>query len=166
MNLPAQRLAVIECRPQGFLSRVFSLDGDDYSATLKTDWLTEQGEIMVDGEQCIVRKHGPLSGHWSLEIEGQEYASAQKASLFTRTFEISSPMGELRLVADSIFTRCFRIECDGEVIATIRPNHIFTRHSKIELTTVDFDSLTISFAFWLVLISWRRSQSGNSGGGS
>jgi hypothetical protein len=162
----AKEIRVIECRPKGFLSRSYALEGDGCQATLKTDWLTEQGEILIDGKQFIIRKHGVFSGHWSLEVDGQEYASAKKNTLFKRTFDISGPMGELRLVAESMFTRCFRLESMGEKIATMRPNHMFTRHARIEIGAADFDDMTISFAFWLVLISWRRSQGSNSGGGS
>ncbi len=71
---------------------------------------------------------------------------------------ISSPMGELRLVAETIFTRGFQLEASGKVIARMQPNHVFTRHAKIKLESADMDLPTLCFAFWLVLISWRRSH--------
>ncbi len=129
---------------------------------MKLNWLSEQGLLVADGTSFKLRKHGFFSGHWTLEIGGQELAVAQKSTIFGRAFEISSPMGDLRLIPHSMFSRRFRIECAGKVIARISPDHPFTRRSKIEIQSADFDFPTVCFAFWLIVIIWRRSSGDSS----
>ena len=131
---------------------------------MEMNWMSEQGSIDADRTNYKIKKHGVFSGNWTLELKGQEFAEAQKSTAMRRTFEISSPMGDLTLIPESILNRCFRLECSGEVIARIKPAHPFTRRSEIEIQGVDFDFPTICFAYWLVLITWRRSNKNSSSG--
>src|SRR6516165_9248871 len=80
-----------------------------------------------------VRKHGMLSGHWTLGQGRESVASAQKSSTFTRTFEIQSAEVTLVLGTESAFGRGFRIERSGQVLATIRPDDAFTRRAIIDI---------------------------------
>src|SRR5262249_5602425 len=90
-------------------------------------------------------------------------ASAQKSSAFTRTFEIESAHEILVLRAESAFGRSFLVERSGDVIATIRPDHAFTRRATIDVLARKWHFSTICFAFWLVVITWRRAASSAAG---
>ena len=153
---------MIRCRPQGICSWSFYLEGEGNRASLEFSWMSEQGTIIADGAHFEVRKHGVLSGHWTLDHAGQEIASAQKSSAFTRTFEIESPMGSLVLRAESSFTRRFRVERSGDLVATISPDHAFTRRARIGILARDCDFPTICFLFWLTALTWRRAASKSS----
>ena len=155
---------MIRCIPQSLCSWDFHLDDEEHRASLWFNWWSEQGTIIADGTRLEVRKHGLLSGHWTLEHARQELASAQKSSAFTRTFEIRSPMGSLVLSAESAFGRSFRVERSGHLMATVYPDHPLTRRSTIETLTQDFHFPTICFSFWLAVLTWRRAASRSSNG--
>jgi hypothetical protein len=130
------------------------------------NWLGEQGSITADGIPFEVRKHGLLFGHWTLDRHGESVASAQKANPFTRTFEIQHNQESLILCAESAFGRSFRLQRSEEVIATIRPDHAFTRRATIETYTQTGNFPTLCFAFWLVVLNWRRAASASSSSGA
>ena len=153
---------MIRCNPKGLCSWDYRLAGDGHRASVEFNWTSEQGLIIADDSEFQVRKHGIMSGHWTLERGHDVIASARKSSAFTRRIEIESPMGALVLCAASAFTRSFRIERSDELIATIAPVHLFTRRSTIDARTTDYDFRTIAFAFWLAALMWRRSSSNNS----
>ena len=166
-HFPNAGAPMIRCRPKGTCSWDFILDGERHHATLEFNWLSEQGAINADGIRLEVQNHGMLTGHWTLEHAGKEFASAQKCSAFTRTFEIQNPNGVFVLRAESAFGRRFRIEHSGDVIATMYPDHPFTRRFSIDIRTQKWDLATVSFSFWLVVLIWRRAaQSGSAGGGA
>jgi len=156
---------VIRCRPDGICSWNFLLDGEGHRSVLEFNWLGEQGVLTVDGKRFDVRKHGTFSGHWTLDHAGSEMVSAQKSTTFTRTFEVQGPHGALVLRAESAFGRSFRVERSGNVIATIFPDHPLTRRAKIEIFTGKLDFATVSFLFWLVVLTWRRAAQSDSSGG-
>ena len=153
---------MIRCTPKGICSWNFFLDDDDHHASLDFNWFGEQGAITADGIPFEVIKHGVFSGHWTLDHNRQSVASAQKSSAFTRTFEVRTANDSLVVCAESAFGRGFRIERSGEVIATIRPDHAFTRRATIKILAQKWDFPTICFAFWLVALIWRREASSSS----
>ena len=155
---------MIRCQPKGICSWNFFLEGDGHRASLDFNWLSEQGAIIADGTPFDVQKHGVFSGQWTLNHAGKQIATAQKSTVFTRTFEILAPDGTLVLRAESPFGRSFRIERSGEVIATIAPVHPFTRRATIATGVPDGDFTTISFSFWLVVITWRRAANNSDSG--
>jgi hypothetical protein len=156
---------MIHCKPKSIFSWDFILDGEGHHASLDFEWFGEQGAITADGTHFKVRKHGMFSGHWTLDHEGQEIASAQKQSVFTRTFDIQSSSGSLVLRAESPFGNSFRVERSGELLATISRVHLLTRRTIIETIAQKWDFPTISFSFWLVALTWRRSAESSEGGG-
>jgi hypothetical protein len=155
--------SMIRCIPRGICSWNFVLDGAGHQGILELGWMGEQGAITVDGIPFDIQKHGMFSGRWTLNHEGQEVASAQKSTAFTRTFEIQDPSGELVLRAESALGRSFRLERSDDVIATVRPDHAFTRRASIEILTKQWDLPTVYFSFWLVALMWRRAAQSNNG---
>ena len=154
---------MIRCIPRGVCSWDFVLDGEGHQGSLEMSIFSEQGAIVVDGMRFAIHKQGMISGRWTLEHEDSEVASAQKSTAFTRSFEIQDPSGDLLLCAESAFGRSFRLEReDNNVMATIRPDHAFTRRATIEILTEPWDLPTVYFSFWLVALMWRRAaQSSN-----
>ena len=73
-----------------------------------------------------------LSGRWTLDQEGQEVASGQKSSVFSRTFEIQDQQNSFVLRAEFPLGRSFRLEGASDETATIKPDHPFTRRATIE----------------------------------
>lgn len=157
---------MIRCIPRGICSWDFLLDGEGHQASLELSLLSEQGAVTVDGIRFDIQKHGVFSGHWTLRHEGMEVASAQKSNAFTRTFGIQDPSGHLVLGAESALGRSFRLQRSGEVIATISPDHVFTRRATINILAEPWDYPTIAFSFWLVVLTWRRAARSSAGGGS
>ena len=157
---------MIRCRPKGVCSWDFLLAGEGHQSTLEFNWSSEQGAIYADEVPFEVKKHGMLSGHWTLEHVGKVFSSAQKSTAFTRTFEIQKPGGFLVLRAESAFGRSFRLEHSGDVVATMYPDHPFTRRASIEIRTQKWDFETVSFSFWLVVLTWRRAAQSSSAGGA
>jgi hypothetical protein len=149
---------MIRCIPKGICSWNFSLGGDDHHATLEFNWGNEQGNITADEMPFKVRKHGMLSGHWTLDRGEEQVATGKKNTAFTRTFEIQDSTDNLVLLAESALTRSFRVERSGDVIATICPDHAFTRRATIDTLAQDLDFTTLAFSFWLVALTWRRAQ--------
>jgi hypothetical protein len=153
---------MIRCVPDGFWSWNFHLTDEYHEAILEFNWFGEAGTITVDGVCFDVCKQGAFSGHWTLERDGLEIASAERANIFTRTFEISDAIGSLLLRAESVFGRSFVLELSNEVIATITPDHAFTRRTTIEVLEKSPSFPTLAFAFWLVVLTWRRQAQDNS----
>ncbi len=154
--------SVIRCKPNGICSWDFLLDGEGHRSKLQFNCLSEQGAIVADRKRFDVQKHGVFSGHWTLDQAGTELASAQKSTAFTRTFDVQDSSGLLVLSAESAFGRSFRVERSGNVIATMFPDHPFTRRANIDILIDKWDFVTISFLFWLVVLTWRRAAQSNS----
>lgn len=153
---------VIRCLTKGICSYDFRLEGGGRQADLRLEWLVEQGSIETGNEVLEVRKHGPLSGHWTLENGGSATAWAQKSNVVTRTFELEDSMAMYTLHARSALGRSFRILKLEQEVASIKPDHPWTRRATI---VAHFDSVeftTLAFAFWLVVLTWRRGDGASS----
>jgi hypothetical protein len=157
---------MIRCTPQGLCSWNFFLDGENHHASVEFNWIGEQGALIADGIAFEVHKHGLFRGHWTLDRNQEIVASAQKANPFTRTFEIQHGQYCLILQAESPFGRSFCVQRSEEVIATICPVHAFTRRATIETFAPRWDFPTICFAFWLVVLTWRRAAANSSSSGA
>ena len=155
-------MPMIECTPLGICSWNFRLEAAGTRALLTFNWMSEQGTITIDGFRFDVNKHGFLSGKWTLDRPNMPSISAQKG--FTRSFEIEDSSGHLRLAAESPFGRSFTIDRAGSVIAKIAPKHPFTRRGTIRLEKSAVDFCTVAFAFWLVVLTWRRAANNNNAG--
>jgi hypothetical protein len=154
---------MIRCLPAGLCSWNYRLSGDGRQAATTINWFTEQGTITVAGVVFEVRKQGPLSGRWTLERQGAVVISAEKPSALTRTYELQNADAHWTVRAESAMGRGFCVERNGAAIATIRPDHLFTRRATIEILADNGDFPAICFAFWLVVLAWRRAAAANSG---
>lgn len=154
---------MIQCTPQSLCSWNFYLVAESNHASVEFNWLNEQGRILGDGTLLDVRKAGMMSGFWTLEAAGKTIASAQKASPFTRTFAMHDVDGTLSLEAESAFGRSFRLARPGAPVATITPDHPFTRRSSINVLSPKCEFTTLCFAFWLAVLTWRRAASSAAG---
>ena len=110
-----------------------------------------------------VKKHGFATGQWTLELDGQVVASAQKLSAFKRSFILDTNRGKVSLMAESAFRRRFIVGGASGLIATISPRNLFTRKAQIEVLDEDLEFPVVVFCFWLVVLCWRRQQSAASG---
>lgn len=157
---------VIECLPTSLCSWDFSVRSPSLGpTTVAFDWLTEQGRISADKADYDIRKHGLLSGRWTLNQKSNVVAEAHKPSALHRSFEITGSSTPVTLQAESPMTRTFAFIVDGQVIGSIRPTHAFTRRATIECEDVVPETIQL-FAFWLAVITWRRSANGSSGASS
>lgn len=154
---------MLTCLPQSLCTWNYRIPNTSTGvAQLNFNFFTEQGEIRLDRQILEVRKHGWTSGHWTLELNGQTLADGQKASPFTRTFEVVAGQQQLTVKAQSAFTRCFNILESDRVHGTIRPKHPFTRRAVIDCSSEVPEGVQL-FCFWLVVITWRRAQKNNNG---
>jgi hypothetical protein len=148
--------------------------------------LSEQGRLSLGGAAYEVVKHGPMSGHWTLEGGGRVVAEARKPSAMYRTMVVSCGEAALTVRAASPFTRVFEVlvgesDVDGaaardvddaadrvshgaadRVVGSVRPVHSFTRRAIMECDAA-VPQLAQMFVFWLVAMSWRRTAKQNNG---
>jgi hypothetical protein len=134
-------------------------------ATVSFNFFTEQGAITLGPGEFTIRKHGPLSGHWTLEQNGQSVAEAYKPNALFRRFELRAIETPLIVKACSPFSRRFEILVGDNPVGTIWPAHLFTRRAFMECTP-DIPELAQLFAFWLVALTWRRQARDNSAASS
>ena len=151
---------MLTCLPQSLCSwnyRILGAATDDATVTFR--WLNEGGEIFYDGQEYVIQKQGLMSGHWTLERDGEVYADAQKSLL--RHFDVR--FGELQLTvkAERPFTRCFQILIADDLVGTIRPQHPLTRRATIECAD-SVPELAQLFSFWLAVLTWRRAARNNN----
>lgn len=153
---------MLTCLPKSLCSWDYRILGAEAGpAELTFNWFSEQGTIRLGGDEFEVVKHGPLSGHWTLENGGQVFASALKPNAFFRAYELSMAGADFTVQPQSAFTRRFDIVFAGQVVGNIRPAHLFTRRAYIE-GNAQVPELVQLFAFWLVAIAWRRAQQNNN----
>ncbi len=155
-------LEMLTCLPQSLCTwdfRVLGASAEPASVTF--NFLTEQGGVVYGKTHFEIRKHGWLSGRWSLESGGTAYADAQKLSVFSRAFEVREAETVLTLRAESPLTRGYEILSGSSVLGTIRPAHPFTRRASIECAS-QVSELAQLFCFWLAALTWRRAS--NSSG--
>jgi hypothetical protein len=150
---------MIRCLPKGLCSWNFDIATSEHTASVEFNWLSEQGNITIDGEYFEVRKQGFLSGQWALETNSKTIATAQKSSAFTRSFELETSSGAVVLHAQSALGRTMLLEGSG-FNGVIAPDHPFTRRASITGKISDFR--TACFAFWLTVLLWRRASKNNS----
>lgn len=155
---------MIHCTPLGICSWEFRLHGDDFDAIVELDLFTEQGHVEIDGTRFEVVKHGITSGRWTLENGTEPLATAQKVDPIRRTFDLDTPSGPLELSAPSALERALVLRRGSDQIASIAPDHAFTRRSKITQTG-EIDAPTLAFVFWLTAMTWKRAASSGGGGG-
>lgn len=148
---------MLRCTPMGICSWDFHVSGEEHQASLEFNWLGEQGVLTVNRDRFEVHKHGVASGHWTLDQGKLQVASAQKSSALTRTFDLNNVDTDLVLQAVSPFGRAFELKCNNQVVAAINPVHAFTRRATIERIDPNIDIRITCFAFWLVVLMWRRA---------
>lgn len=150
------------CLPRSLCSWDFRILGTSAEpAAVTLHFLSEQGEIVYGPTRFAVRKHGWLSGHWSLESGERAYAEAQKRSAFVRAFEVREADTELTLRAESPLTRRYEILSGGSLLGTISPAHPFTRRASIDCASQVSEPAQL-FCFWLVALTWRRAANRNN----
>jgi hypothetical protein len=145
--------SMIACAPKSICSWEFFLSGPEHSAETHVNLLGEQGALTIDGVRYSISKDGIFSGKWNLESDAGVIYSAQKSSVFSRTFEISGAESQVVLSARSAFMRAMQLSGSG-YDCTISPDHAFTRRSTISGSWSDFRMA--AFAFWLTILLWRR----------
>ena len=152
---------MLTCVPKSLCSWDYRVLGAIGPATLTFNYFTEQGSIALNHMVLAVRKHGPLSGYWTLERDGEIFAHARKPSAMFRVFEVTAADLQFIVTAGSPFTRCCDILSGDRVVGSIRPVHAFTRRAIIECSA-DVPELAQLFSFWLIAITWRRAANNQS----
>lgn len=148
---------MLTCIPQSLCTWDFRVLGASAGpAELTFNFFTEQGSMSLGRDQFAIRKHGPLSGHWTLERRGKTVVDARKPSAMFRSFELSAPEIQLTVKAQFALTRGYDILSSDRLIGTIRPAHAFTRRAFIECSS-EVPEVVQLFAFWLAVITWRRA---------
>ena len=153
---------MLTCVPQTLCTWDFRAFGTSSDPALLTfNFFTEQGGISLGGSEFLVRKHGPMSGRWTVERDGTTYADAHKPRAMFRSFAVSSGEVELVLEAQSVLTRGYDILANGSVVGTIEPAHAFTRRAFVKCNS-SVPELAQLFSFWLVVLTWRRAAQNNA----
>ncbi len=147
---------MIHCRPRSPFSWHFDLSGEGHRMSLELGWFRESGALVVDGARFDIVKPSLFVGRWSLEGPDGVHSRAHKVSALTRAYELSGPDGDLRLEPESMFLRAFQLTNRGRRLARLAPKAPIFRQATIEGKLKELDPATLAFAFWLVLVSWKR----------
>ena len=123
-------------------------------ACTQHDWMSEQGSIEIGSRRLKVVKHGMASGKWTIEDGGDALVTAFKPNPLTRRFELSLADDRYELAAWTL-SRCFDLKLGASMVASIAPDHPFTRRSTIR-TEESLPLELTTFAFWLAVLCWRR----------
>ena len=158
---------VTECLPASLCSWNYRIQGLRVGpVSVEYNWFTEQGHIQFPAAAYTVRKHGLMSGRWTLEQGGSQIvADAQKPSALFRSFEVRGEGGAFTLKAETPFTRTFVLIVGDQIMGRIRPVHAFTRRAVLECGDSLPEELQV-FAFWLVGLLWKRAAESNNNAGS
>jgi hypothetical protein len=153
---------MLEAAPRHWYSNmayVIRQDGQEL-AEIRRGLLREQGSIVVEGQTWTIRRTG-LTGPFLYEVDGAPLAQAMSHSV-RRRFEIDYAGQRYSLRAQSLWTRTFLLERNGEVLGTIRPQSLWSRKAIIEIP--GFPLPIVLFFFWLVMIQWQREQAAAASG--
>ncbi len=154
---------MIQCVPKGVCSWNYVLQGAAEIAKVDFHLVKEQGKIAIGPRVFDVKKHGVGSGHWTLEEAGEVIVSAHKKSPLRRVFKMHSTMGNLKLEAELPMKRAFLLKHHDKELLRIAPMHALTKRATIDLKTSEYELPVVSFAFWLVVLTWRRAGSSTVG---
>lgn len=157
---------MLEAKPNGIFSRDFSIEAAGQRiALLDVAFWKEAGEISIEGRPYKLYREGLMHGAFVLESQGQVVARALKPSAFFSHFDLE--MGDRRysLKRNSAFGRAFTILQGDTVVGSVRPAGVFSRRAVVELP-VDWPVPVQVFVFWLVLVIWKRDESGAAAAGA
>jgi hypothetical protein len=152
---------MLTCVPTSLCSWNYRVRGPAGEGATTINVLSEQGSLSLGGAAYEVVKHGPMSGFWTLEANGEIVAEARKPSVMFRTVVVTCGEAALRVQAASAFTRTFELIIGESVVGSVRPVHLFTRRALMECDAA-VPQLAQMFAFWLVVLSWRRTANKDS----
>lgn len=154
---------MLTCLPQSLCSWNYTVSGASAGpASLHFNFLSEQGTLSLGHITYAVRKHGPLSGFWTLEHAGVVYAEAHKPSLWQHRFNVRGAETALTVASTSLFMRQYEIRQGYVPVGSIRPVHAFTRRAIIQSANHVPELLQL-FSFWLVVLLWRRDTHAKNG---
>lgn len=159
VDLQSSEMMTLRCQPSGWFGWNYEITGNGLRANIVLKAVSEAGEISVDGEVFAITKEGWVKSHWALRQRGQVVASAKKTSAMTRTVEFEVENQTLLLEAESIFRRSYRLRKDDVALARIYPASWLTRKATIETYYAGTSAALTCFAFWVVLLMWRRAAS-------
>jgi len=149
---------MLTCNPQSLWSWNFTVSGPNGElGSITHRWCSEQGTLIWKGEPFEIVKHGVFSGVWSLEHNHSVLVNARKLSAFSRSFVLTTGSMQVELQAVSMFRRSFELRQAGLSVGLIYPKHAFSRVSFIDCTD-EISEVESLFAFWLVVLMWKRSR--------
>ncbi len=148
---------MLTCVPQSIFSWNFAVMGTaGRPAAVALEVFGEQGTIFCGGIQYRIRKHGWLSGHWTMEQADSVYAEAMKESALFRFFEVQDSTALFELSAKNPLLRKYEIAIAGNKVGSIAPGGPFTRQTIIDCDP-QIPEPTQLFCFWLAALTWRRA---------
>ncbi|MFT7620295.1 MAG: hypothetical protein ACI97A_003952 [Planctomycetota bacterium] len=147
---------MINCKPRGLCSWNYRLESNGESAVTSIESMAEEGTIESNGRMFRIKKHGVMSGHWTLEHDGVVLSQAFKKDVMTRTFDVQAADYDLQVKAQAAFGRDMVIAEGEKVIAKVKPVHSFTRRATIDVYHEGYDFVVLAFSFWLITLIWRR----------
>ena len=143
---------MIECKPVGISSWNYILTTEGHSAKLGFGRYGETGFAEVDGASFKISEYGRLSWHWTMADEQGPLFSALKRPTVIPSIEITTGVGVASLRPAGWSRAKILTSDDLEVlIETVNDQ---TRKARIIGHIPDFRFA--AFAFWLVVILWRR----------
>jgi hypothetical protein len=152
---------MLTCVPRSLCSWNFVVRDPSDVGAIEFNFFSEQGTIHYGPSQFEVRKHGWLSGRWTLEDGSQTLLEAVKPNAFFRRFEVRDAVDSYLLSAGSPLGRSFELSSGGRTVGQLYPAHAFTRRAFIDCAA-SVPEITQIFCFWLVALTWKRSQNNNN----
>jgi hypothetical protein len=133
------------------------MSGDRRVAQVDLSAWRERGEIVIGDVTHRVFREPGMVGDFVIEAGGRELARATKPSAFRQTIIIHYGGREYTLRKPSLWRREFVLMDDERQIASIAPEHAWTRRAIANFER-DWPMPIQAFAIWLVLILWKREH--------
>jgi len=153
---------VLQLVPESWLTWNYDLlDGDRLIAGIRVSSLPESGTFSIDGSSYSARRAGIFSGEYTLELNGQIIARAQKPSAFVNSFEIQYSDKRYALKKESFIGRSFVLLDGDRQIGSIQAKGFLSRKADVELPEEIPLPIKV-FILWLGILLWRREANASS----
>lgn len=143
--------------PTGWLARSYRIEEKGaVVATIGFGAWSERGTLELAGERYPIEGEGFWNRRFHLTHEGKRIATARRTGAFRRGFHLVHGHDECQLDPSGVFSRSFQLTRRGRQLGQISALGAFSRSAHIDLDEELAPELRL-FAFWLVLLAWRRA---------
>ncbi len=149
-------------RPEGWLSRCYRIEErGQLVGRLEFGLWSEHGTLELGERRLSIQREGLWKPQHHLVEGGTRRASARSTGFWRRGFVLTDGNDEYHLAPSSLTRRSFALTRAGRALGGVRPLGLFSRSAELTLDEELAPELRL-FAFWLVVVAWRRAAAAAS----